>query len=701
MLEPSAYSPLTRDHEIRLLRLQPGKKTQRIIISLNHVILDASVRYEALSYEWKSEEGSETVQCGSFSIAATKNLITALKALRHPDKPRWLWVDALCINQEDIDEKSKQIPMMRDIYSGATIVLVWLGEGSVMTKAALEVIQSLALMCLQRLEGHLHETMVPGIAQILRERPKSSLFTSDKDTFLTSIRPDSPQEVKPYTLLRRPKLSDDVIFRFKDRKLWKKIDGMFASSYFSRSWVIQEVAVGREVFIVCTEWTIPWEVFARAYEGRSVLLFHSRNEHSQLDSGLAFSGIKDARRRYRNPEVAWDLASVLATFNYCKQTYPRDHIYAALELVKVRSSSVPAIIPDCRKKAEEVFLETATSIINERQDLYLWGTQTLSSRRTMKSLPSWVPDWTAAPTEAATQYYSGAFAGLFPGHPTIYGQSLCVQGHILDEADHILPMEGGDKLIEIFSRLADGLLGKTIYGPFGSYLGRSNGSLEDAAPISLAIINISKKIIRFVTLLASVLTDLEQLIYALDCVVLPPHPLDNSILCLEALWSVFKPHSHIRPRPSSPPGEKLYLAACWVDLMMFQGCLTSMPHTLPKGFEMWVHAVLTIRHSQNNALTRQLRELCAEHIETAIVKEEYRSYTKEDLILTKRGYLGRVPEGVVKRGHVVTILGGAFVPYVLEKREDHYCLISHVYVEGIMDMKALPKDMKLERIHIK
>ncbi|PMD53980.1 HET-domain-containing protein [Hyaloscypha bicolor E] len=124
MLEPSAYSPLTRDDEIRLLGLQPGKKTQRIIISLKHVILDASVRYEALSYEWKSEEGSETVQCGSFSIAATKNLIRALKALRHPDKPRWLWVDALCINQEDIDEKSKQIPMMRDIYSGATIVLV-------------------------------------------------------------------------------------------------------------------------------------------------------------------------------------------------------------------------------------------------------------------------------------------------------------------------------------------------------------------------------------------------------------------------------------------------------------------------------------------------------------------------------------------------------------------------------------------------
>ncbi|KAN0095966.1 Heterokaryon incompatibility protein (HET) domain containing protein [Hyaloscypha variabilis] len=697
MSEPSAYSPLTQGHEIRLLELQPGKKTEQIIISLKHAMLHSDI-YEALSYEWKSEEGSETIQCGAFSISATKNLIRALRVLRHPAKSRWLWVDALCINQKDLDEKSKQIPMMRDIYSGATMVLVWLGEGSVMNEAALEVIQSLALLCLQRLKSHLHETPVPGVAQMLRERPKGSLFTSDKDIYWTSRRSD--WRVKPYALPRRPELSDDAIFKFEDRKLWQKIDTMFASSYFERSWVIQEVAVGREVFIVCTEWTMPWDVFARAYEGRSLLLFHHIEEYSRLDSGLAFSAIRDARRRYRNPDVPWDLASVLTTFAYSKQKFPEDHIYAALGLVKVRSSGVLAIIPDYRKKAGEVFLETATSIINERQDLYLWGTQTLSSRRNMKSLPSWVPDWTAAPTEAATEYYSQASADLFPGFPMIYGQSLCVQGHILDKADQVLPMDGREKLDEIFSRLAGRPLGKTIYGPFGPYLGGNNGSLEDAAPMSLPIINTSKKIIHFAKLLASILTDLKQLIHALDCVVLPPHPLDNSILCLEALWSVFKPHSRVRPRPSTPLGEKLFLAFCWVDRMMLQGRWASMPLTLPKGFGMWVQAALTILHSENNAMTGQLRELCAEHMETALLQEEYISYTKEELILTKRGYLGRVPEGVVKPGHVVAILGGASIPYVLEKREDHYCLISHVYVEGIMNMKTLPKEMKLERIHI-
>ena len=58
----------------------------------------------------------------------TKNLECALRYLRHKESPRVLWVDAVCINQNDEDEKSEQVSKMREIYGGATKVYAWLGE---------------------------------------------------------------------------------------------------------------------------------------------------------------------------------------------------------------------------------------------------------------------------------------------------------------------------------------------------------------------------------------------------------------------------------------------------------------------------------------------------------------------------------------------------------------------------------------------
>jgi hypothetical protein len=238
-------------------------------------------------------------------------------------------------------------------------------------------------------------------------------------------------------------------------------------------------------------------------------------------------------------------------------------------------------------------------------------------------------------------------------------------------------------------------LGNTENGPFGSYQGCSVGSYNDARNLTFTFRDRSSKANHFSRVLANVLKDLRQLIYALDCVILPPHPLDESALGLEALWSVLTPRSRIRFPSPSPAGEQLLLAACFVRFMMGKSSHSnSMTLALPKGFGMWVMAAITILHSQNNAMKEQLLKLCVDHFDRS-------DLIKEDLFLTKNGFLGRIFEGVGKKGQVIAIIGGAFVPYVLEKHDDHYLLISHVYVEGIMQMKSFPKDMKLERIHLK
>jgi Heterokaryon incompatibility protein (HET) len=68
------------------------------------------------------------MSCSGMKIQITVNLDAALRRLRLPDQPRLLWVDAICINQGDIIERSRQVRIMRDIYANAKTVVVWLGE---------------------------------------------------------------------------------------------------------------------------------------------------------------------------------------------------------------------------------------------------------------------------------------------------------------------------------------------------------------------------------------------------------------------------------------------------------------------------------------------------------------------------------------------------------------------------------------------
>jgi hypothetical protein len=68
------------------------------------------------------------IECSGRKLNITTNLFDALKRLRLPDADRVLWVDAICINQFDLEEKNIQVPLMKDIYSKASVVLIWLGR---------------------------------------------------------------------------------------------------------------------------------------------------------------------------------------------------------------------------------------------------------------------------------------------------------------------------------------------------------------------------------------------------------------------------------------------------------------------------------------------------------------------------------------------------------------------------------------------
>jgi hypothetical protein len=131
---PYVYEPFEDKltaRPIRLLRLLPVTSfIEDIRCELFNTTLDAKEDFEALSYTWGNPSETSPVVLHGQRHDVTKNLASALRHLRYHDRQRILWVDALCIDQDNIEERNQQVTQMRDIYreGGAKRVVVWLGE---------------------------------------------------------------------------------------------------------------------------------------------------------------------------------------------------------------------------------------------------------------------------------------------------------------------------------------------------------------------------------------------------------------------------------------------------------------------------------------------------------------------------------------------------------------------------------------------
>ncbi|KAJ2988833.1 hypothetical protein NUW58_g3773 [Xylaria curta] len=126
---PSPYLPLIVDHEkheIRVLVLMPGQAEDKIDCRLVKIDLKTDNHFQALSYVWGSGDRSETIQVNETPFRVTPTLENILRGLRHPVDCRKLWIDAICINQDDNFEKITQVDLMGSIYQAAEAVAVWL-----------------------------------------------------------------------------------------------------------------------------------------------------------------------------------------------------------------------------------------------------------------------------------------------------------------------------------------------------------------------------------------------------------------------------------------------------------------------------------------------------------------------------------------------------------------------------------------------
>lgn len=129
------------------MTILPGNFSSKIRLDLHkeQFAEDSTKEFEALSYAWGSTKKLVDVyvgETGCQTIQVTRNLADALPYLRHQEKPRVLWIDAICVNQQDLGERSSQVKRMPDIYSKATRV-VWLGLESKDSALALKCAETI------------------------------------------------------------------------------------------------------------------------------------------------------------------------------------------------------------------------------------------------------------------------------------------------------------------------------------------------------------------------------------------------------------------------------------------------------------------------------------------------------------------------------------------------------------------------------
>jgi hypothetical protein len=188
-LTPFAYSDALQDvkpPQIRLFCLEPAPVDEPICGHLETVTLSPEVPFEALSYCWGSMEPECYICIAGCRFRTTPNLKLALYRLRDAVKIRKFWIDAICIDQTNNEEKSHQILLMRDIYFHARQTIVWLGEESERSQTALGMCSRLTSAYGNAyLKQELGVDVEALYNEFLNTQPQQSKASSDADVSTT------------------------------------------------------------------------------------------------------------------------------------------------------------------------------------------------------------------------------------------------------------------------------------------------------------------------------------------------------------------------------------------------------------------------------------------------------------------------------------------------------------------------------------
>ena len=363
------------------------------------------VPYLALSYVWGDPSDPKTILVNGVPFKVTQNLERALMDLE-PNIKLPIWIDAVCINQNDEDEKGQQVARMRDIYQNAEQTIVWLGE-----------------------RGDFTDLVMAQLDRIGRDALDAGILKLDEKDFKKWPNLEHKQEIK--TALER--LLPRVARGYEDRTPFPLAAFVELSNrpWFSRVWVIQELVVAKNYMFTCGGLVIPGDHFIAGFmfcllwianaltplkNGSSVFALPFRLFSIWWRNGtplfsLLLQGLQNkpimpspraaktlgTRRRYLQGLGTSLKAHLVRAFTGTSDfslgaTEPKDRVYAMLGIAA--DAKTLGIRPDYKKETryQFVYSEVAKKLIHQGHIDILVLCRLEDSRDA--GLPTWAPDWT-------------------------------------------------------------------------------------------------------------------------------------------------------------------------------------------------------------------------------------------------------------------------------------------------------------------
>ncbi|KAF2439782.1 HET-domain-containing protein [Karstenula rhodostoma CBS 690.94] len=350
--------------------------------------------FVALSYTWGDAQDKKEIVVDGKKVKVQSNLEAALRVLQYKKPLRTgyrIWIDALCINQGDNEEKSREVKRMRLIYKMAADVVIWLGPAAQNSDSAFDLMHTLSDSCKNGTDKALG----------------------------TALRND----------LNHLGLGP-----------WLALSHLLNRSYFSRMWIIQEMCLGgSKAPILCGWKSISWDDFFRAlytFGKHNVDVIFACIDHERKAEGLRPHGLNRNKIIHINDEHQKQAgrapAQYMPLLDLARQSDAsnlRDKIYGILGLMA--PNVVPLVGLDYGHSVEQVYTDFARQYIQATNSLEILE----QCRLVGSAMPSWVPDWR---NKNHYRLFSGRHSTYLAGRPSSAVYSFRFEGRVLDVAGIII-----------------------------------------------------------------------------------------------------------------------------------------------------------------------------------------------------------------------------------------------------------------------
>ena len=670
-LHPSLiYQPLdTQAQEIRTVTIFPSSFDSPVKCNLNHVSLQSTPVYDALSYTWGDLGDRASLTLSGHELPITASLERALRYLRLPHTERTLWIDSICINQADIPERNQQVQSMGLIYRSARTVRAWIGRE--------------------------HEDEDTGVGNIADFRPLSqravpmSTIMAGEASGSSADLGDDGDRWTPWKLLvvfgsdaEHPNVLDAehgcriapgaaattmvaaIERSFGTRsgvQSWRQLVKWFRRPYWSRAWVQQELFAPDAITVHCGAGNAPYALFVRValaanYCDSSWPKF-DRPEGSELVSACARVYMLAMRKRFR--ERVLSESGVLGllyeqTFNQASD--PKDKVYSLLDLIQRWHEGRIAV--DYSASTAEVYSGTVRAIVDVFKSLDVLDHVSIPQKWRRSDLPSWCPDWSRSVSRFEPEAME-AYAEFSLGHLPYNLGSWQMDYSASNSTGAKVSFSACGRILTAEGVLLDTIA--TISNPLD--LQRDTGSFKHVKEIALG-----------------------------------GHGFDAAAQAfeheeVEACWRTLVSDRHWDSSHPTAPSTfgAAFSAFCHEDAWI--SASDPIPAVILDALPPEILHAVNIAPDHTSA-GQALKEFLLPFLRSSIMASKCRRF-----LVSQKRYFGLCP-AESRSGDILVVLWGRNIPVVLRPVEEMYNFVGQCYVHGWMHGKAV-REVEAGRLDMK